>query len=212
MPATIVSIYPATYNDPKPGLVPNSFEVQGSEDAITPTFTIIPDDCVIIKDIPLEENPDQRRILIPESAERVARAVVWDFIRACRLADNDIHPGIFFVVGPPVVNQNDLQRRYSAEFEHAAIAQAGWFEALVKEADDMWHRFRQFRSIDALHRMAAKFTGVKREWSIKIQAANLKACVFCTSEINDAAIVCPVCHQVVDAAGLARLQAEMGVN
>lgn len=208
MPATVVSIYPHTFNDAKPGQVPISHEILGSEDAKTPTLTVIGDDCFYWRQIPLEEDPEQSRLAVPISAEAVAKAIVWDFLRASRLADFDKHPGLFYITGT-VPNVDVLERRFGADLEAARLAQHLWFEALVKEADDLWNRFRQYRTIDDLHRMASKYLDLKREWAAVIEPVNLMDCPFCTLKISPAAVICPNCTQIVNSARYEELKKQV---
>jgi hypothetical protein len=116
-------------------------------------------------------------------------------------------PGLFWVEGD--FTKTGVQAKHSDKIKEAKQCQARWFHALVKMADDDWARNRSHKSITPLQKLAAtaleSFIG-KKEWASVVDVQAYKACKFCTSQIPNEAVVCPVCSRAqVSDAELAKL-------
>ena len=195
MPATVVSLFPKSVDAHKPGLFPNRFLIPASDGKNVVVYHV-DDKCFNTRTIPTEEDPIRRTLIIPESADVIAASIVNDEIRSSFLADEDCSPALFWK--SRVWSPEQIELEFSLDLANAKEKQYRWFDKLLRDGDDNWQTYRKHIAINDLHRMAARFLGVEREWAKKPRPAHLKECRFCTSMIPDAAVVCPECKQVVD--------------
>ena len=198
--ATVVSILPYDLNESKP-LIPASFIIPKAKKGEIELLSIEHAD--------REYYVDWQRgtIRIPESPEVVANSVVNDHIRASISTTSDARPGLFWIVG--AYSRSDKQvvmQKFAKDLEEATACQIRWFQRLVKNADDMWQRWRQHRMISDINRIAASWLGVKREWADTPDPNLNIECKYCTSLISAKAKVCPICHLILDEELMARAE------
>lgn len=203
MPATVVSLYPQALNEPKPGLIPANYHIDASNGK-DPEILVVGWDAENNRElevtrgihVPLEEDPKKADFRVVVPAREVAGSIVKDFINASILINEDAYPALFWLEGNK--NVGDIILSHGEDLEKARIHQNLWFEVLLNDADDIWQRFRQHRSISDLHRMAAKHLGVEREWLKKVSSATNIPCKFCTVLVSSSAVVCPNCKNVLN--------------
>lgn len=184
-PCTVVSIMPYTLDASKP-ISPASFFLKAAERG----------DCeVLVIDYASKKYyVDHQRgyITIPEDPEKVAEAVVNDYIRGTIHIGDGMRPGLFYVKGAKTKDQ--IKRDHKKELENAERMQNAWFARLVKAGDDVWQKNRRHNVISEQHRVAAKYLGVKREWAEELKAELTVECAYCTSLISQKALVCSICR------------------
>lgn len=93
-------------------------------------------------------------------------------------------------------------------------AQETYFRNLVAEADKIYFQGKSGQqpdgTIGSLHRTAGswlQFDPRQHEWMVSEKKGNLKACQFCSSDIDSAAVKCPRCNEIVDAIRYKQLKA-----
>ena len=187
VPCTLVSILPYALREEKP-LHPGSFNIPavGKGDL----------EVLVVRETTREFYVDYQRgfIQIPEDPEVVARSVVADHIRATIHSDTNTYPGLFYVVGDKTKEQ--VQKEHKAELARVTAIQNSWLEKLIKVADDNWQRYRRHNVISDQYRLAARWLGVKREWSDIVNPVEMGECQYCTTLISSKAIICPQCRML----------------
>lgn len=202
MPATIVNTLPSEINEIKPGLIPNHFVIPP---AVMGSFTsLVINDCYHTMLIPMTEQPP---VIINDPAEKVAEAIVNDFMGACmgteyipNIYGGIAIPGIFWLSGN--VSDTLVKTTHKGLLEQAVKNTTAWFQRLVIIADDEWNRSRQRKLITDLERLACRSLGLEKEWNYDIILANSSSCWACKSNIHPEAMICPNCKTVLNQAEL----------
>ena len=113
-------------------------------------------------------------------------------ISAREIADDllqDLHDhGIFVCAGP---------RPTKEELASAAARRDAFYVRLISEADVMWARGHSYREISDLHRRAAIFLGMEREWAYV--PLRMVDCPACGEKVKPGVAVCKHCHAILDA-------------
>jgi hypothetical protein len=113
-------------------------------------------------------------------------------ISAREIADDllqDLHDhGIFVCAGP---------RPTKEELASAAVRRDAFYVRLISEADVMWARGHSYREISDLHRRAAIFLGMEREWAYV--PLRMVDCPACGEKVKPGVAVCKHCHAILDA-------------
>jgi hypothetical protein len=189
MSYTIVSIVPLAIDEYKNTLKPYQYKLDASVDAEEPQVLVI-DDVVETFYFPEMGKAGEHRD-IPKNPEEVAAAVVRDYVNASLLADNDAHPGLFWVKGS--FDAEDIKKKFKAELVKARETQRKWFWALVKDADDTWNKWHQHKTIAPVQVLAAKLLNIRRAWTVDPLTEEMKECPSCLEYVRAAAKVCTHC-------------------
>ena len=166
-------------------------------------------------------------IYIPTMGEALAEEVVWSNVVSVphyepgSTGENGAAPAIFWVPGAmfqPASKEAQaslvwqgtdaevkggvaqLEKTHPGVLKEYQGRQNNWFGKLVKDADDKWQKYRMNIVISDIERYAARHLGIKRDWMVKLEAAELVACPYCTTLISPLAIICPNCREVLNAA------------
>lgn len=142
----------------------------------------------------------------PKIAEDMINAVRNNAIGAS--TDPPRMPGIWICAGSGPMPD---------EIEKWTRIQEDYFRHLVIEADDIYFKSRTGQGaqgeIGTLHRTAAawlRFDPKSHEWMLNERKGGLKRCPFCSVDIDEIAVKCQRCGEVVDAARYAELKALHG--
>lgn len=199
MTYTIIYGCPLDFNEFKPGSNPARFIIAAAQR--DENGNAMPEVLHIFDgDRPYYIDYERGSIPIPVSAKEVAEAIVADYIRAAMFADGAVHPAIFCTPGEFSKDEVEEDEDLMEEFKRQLESQTLWFKRLAKEADDDWQKNRQHKNISIVHRKAAEWLSLEREWAKEANPNDIVPCVFCTSHISRSAIVCPVCTNVLDKA------------
>jgi len=185
-PCTVVSILPRALDENKP-ISRGSFQMP----AVTRgDLAVLVIDFDYTRNFYVDHERGNIDLVVPP--EEVARSIAEDYVRATIHTGEGARPGIFYVRGS--FTKEEIRKLFPAELKKAIDDQDNWFKKLVKVGDDTWQRFRRHNMISDQHRDAARMLGLKREWADEMKPENTIQCVYCTSIISDAALVCPVCR------------------
>ena len=192
MIATVVSIFPFTTQEDKPGV--GFYTIPGAKDGDF-SFVKIPDSTQ-------EYYMDHSRgkIIVPVDGCKIAKSIVEDFRYSHAGISANAYPGMFHMPGE--FTKEQIAKQFKSELDRITAAQRAWGYELVKVADDDWNKYRRHKAISDLHRYFANILGLKREWAIEV-VAETKAvvpCKFCTEIIPEVAIVCPNCKTILNQA------------
>ena len=195
--STVVSLLPIELNEKKPGIYPGHFTIPAAKGEDFEILNLANS----VAHVYMDESRGSMTIV--QESEVVAKSIVDDYINSCIAVDKleSVIPGLFWVEGE--FNKPGILSKFPEKIKEAKFNQSKWFHALVKMADDDWARNRSHKSITPLQKLAAtsleQFLG-KKEWASVVDVQAYKACKFCTSQIPNEAVVCPVCTraQVAD--------------
>jgi hypothetical protein len=133
---------------------------------------------------------------VPDDAIALAARTVRDILQAQFIYDPEVHPAIFFI--PEEISAADVKKRYADVLKEQLLRQQRWFEVLVRRADVAYNKNRNLAEISDIHRAAALFLGLEREWCDKSPGA-MVPCPACFTLVRNGAAVCYACRAVVDA-------------
>ena len=192
--STVVSILPIDITETKPGLIPGEFKFHAVE----------PGDIFLLP-IPRCHHPvylDDSRpsLLVPDPSDEVAASIANDYKQASLLyTQGKSEPGLDWVVGGftnSVLDKEEFKDKHSHILKRMEKLQTNWFEAMVKDADDVWAQERRHIFISDLSRLAAVRLGLnEKEWLIREQIEQAQTrCKFCYEIIHQKARICSSCH------------------
>ena len=193
--ATIVSLMPCDIRESKPSIMPAEYFIPAAK---PPDFNII-----VIHDGQghLYLDQDRGTVAVPIDAHKLADSIVKDYMYSCIDLDylGQATPGLFWVDGE--LTKELIKKDHLKKLTEMIDVQNRWFMRLVKTADDDWSRNQQHRSITSIQRSAAtvlKSQIGERPWNVEVRdMVQFKTCKFCTSTINAAALVCPICGRAL---------------
>lgn len=188
--ATIVSIVPLEIHEHKPRCTPSYVDIKAAKPGDMELFHVTVGESAYYID------HERGSLNLPVMAEKIADGVVQDYCRASILHTEDAYPGIFWVPGK--LDKKQIELLHKDKLAKAREVQDRWCNILVRSADDSWRKHRQNNLISDVQRAAAKYLGVKREWTEEVDPRQSIECKFCTSLIPARAIICPVCHQTLN--------------
>jgi hypothetical protein len=195
---TVVSIYPRRINEYKP-LIPPQYVVEASENNDPQVLHINHGTRTVYMD------SERGNMPVPVMSEEIAHAFVYDFINASiAMFPGDgqelpAHPGLFYVEGRYSRDDVKTDKGLLQKLKVVIECQDRWFIRLVKMADDDFARTGMHKVVTDLQRLAAKRLGMTdRPWIAGMVTKTMK-CMFCTSNIPENAIVCPICRNVINA-------------
>jgi hypothetical protein len=188
--ATIISIYPKEIRELKAGLIPNEYVVpEGSMDK--PAVIHISDAKHLIP-----QAFGAPAIQSYESAEKVAKSVVFDWIKAQMRYSEDAHPGIMALSYEIPADQ--VKFKLLDELKKLESKQIRWAQALLKDGDDMWERYGENRAITDTQRWAANYLKQPREWTNIEAGGNLMDCPSCDARISKNVATCRTCGCIIN--------------
>jgi len=185
--ATVVSIFPMTIDERKPGIYPGHFKINPAKDGDFELLHVSPS----VHWVQFYDGRPALKIATPGSD--IATSIVNDFVRNIFGYDfeNDAYPGIFWVEGH--VTKDEIKKSHMTPLRDATERQRRWFEHLVKLADDAFvGSNRQHKVIADVQRYACRNLGLTRDWLIEIPEKQVapKLCPNCQEKVNAARVVC----------------------
>jgi hypothetical protein len=205
--ATVISMLPYPLIETKTGLYPNSFPIAKAEPNNF-TLNIIPNNIYyLINPDPLADAKQTHYIKVPVPAIDCARSIVNDYVSSLIAVDMPERvPGLFAVVGD-WSDKKEFQIKHAADLLFYRKAQIGWFENLVRDADDAWSKTHSPVMISDLQKAAAKQLGFARDWINPTPSEMLQKCPICQNPINPGALKCIACQTVLNKAEYERVLA-----
>lgn len=196
MPLTIASIWPISLKAYRPGYLPvNTWELAPVRRGDKPS-TVEVGDCFQITREPVTYRQKRETIQAMELAPDLVNE--WTNMAWCT---EDERPGIWVCAGPsPTTDEIAIYARK----QHNLMAK------LVETGDTKFaDQNDRGRTIVPLMKLAAQYLGLERPWLHELRDAETKRCVWCTEFIPGAAVICPKCSNVVDAARYKAMQDQM---
>ncbi len=141
----------------------------------------------------------------PITAESIAKDVVRNARETVLGSSVGLGPGVWICAGAVPTD---------AEIARERTRQMLWFRWLIADGDTNWYTEGRRNQTTDLHRAAAEWMHVdprNHEWVHLQTRGEVKPCVFCRSQIDGGAAVCPNCQNVVDAALYEELKKVAGV-
>jgi hypothetical protein len=186
---TIVSVVPFTIREFKPTLYPCDYIIPAAPYPNGVSSLIINGAMGFIY---LDGERGQLRVNI--AAEEVADSLVNDYARSHVGIRENARPGLFFEVGDWEPEQ--AKKQFPDRIKKAMESQREWFKNLVTLADDDWARYRQYKFVSNLQRIAAKHLNLERPW-ISVALEDEQICPACRSKIDPLAVICGSCKFIL---------------
>jgi hypothetical protein len=185
--ATVVSLIPRPIKSHMPGLHPEYYLIPAApKDSYE---TLLVEDTFFYS-----YRLDGEHIRVSEPGERVAAAIVRDFISSQLGLEDGARPGLFFVTGEQA--KDDIKFKFEKELAAARTVQNNWFKSLVRMADDSWKDNKKHKSISDLQRSAAMALNLNREWASAVIENEL--CPACGSILPNANVTkCAACQTII---------------
>lgn len=190
--STIISIYPHSINEFKPGLYPGRFIMKECEDEERPEFLVIG------LSIHLVNIPDRPALQVETASYTIAKAVVRDFFdsQANHDAEHNAHPGLAALPGS--VDYKTFKEKHSKLHDQMKSGQKAWGLKLVKENDNNWNRYHNHKMMLPLGLYFGKkfgFTADQKPWLADVETVlEQPRCPVCAIPVDTRAIVCTNCN------------------
>lgn len=195
--ATIVSLQPFAIKESRPGLSPGEFDLApGSPEE--PQFLVVRKGQIRMMD------QDFRPFLVDEDPMKIAEDVCMGHNSSLIGYGPDASAAVFAVPGE-CTTKDKLLREHKKQYDEAVKKQNEYFKVIIGMADDDWKRSRQLRHIGDLHRAAARFMSVDREW-LQTDIGSQTKCPACMSTVSKLAAVCFACQAILDEQKYAKLK------
>lgn len=194
--STIVSLYPLSINEHKPGLYPGYFYIPAAPEGDL-SFLVVGDA------IFYSENKNDRMVAVTTPFHVLADSIVNDFMvnhigRVIGENGPVAEPAVFYVPGA-WRDKETIKIEFAEEIENAHRKQMNWFGEIIKIADEVFARTSRHSSVSELCRIAARRLNIQRPWTIDVTGSD--KCPFCKTTLPYGAVKCPNCREVVDRTG-----------
>ena len=205
--STIVSIFPVTILEVKPGLHPGYFKIPACLDYKEPSLIEIGQSCHY-----LYLGQDQK-YEIANTSFIVAKSIVNDCITAMieYNADDRAWAGLLAFRGKITKRDLFIKEDIKDQVNDLIECQTRWFKRLVTLADNDWSRTHSHISISDIQREAAKRLNLNRDWLTIVKAETPILCFACQTLIPPKSLVCQNCKTILNPEGLKKVQKELGV-
>lgn len=143
---------------------------------------------------------------VPGGADAIASDLFhqWSSLGRLTMGDgSDVGVGVWICQGTEPTKE---------EITRAVNRQRRWFEALVANADEIFHKTNSKAELSSMHYMAARELKVdpsKHPWMRAVFQGERRSCQFCRTDIDALAVICPNCNRVIDPAGLKALESAL---
>lgn len=203
---TVISLVPVKIMEEKPGLFPPRFYIEESDGEIPQHLYIYSATHYVYLD-------EARGMLqVKDPSDVVAKAIVQDFCTSQLGTTDDSGPALWWIdehVEPKYIV--DHQKKIIPEMK---ARQFRWFVNLAKMADDDWTRYHKHVVISDFQRKIANILGLNpddHEWMMPLamQEGKTVVCPFCKSSIATDAVVCIVCHNIINYKQKAQIEEEL---
>lgn len=202
---------PFHYKYGNPTVYPSALEIKAVSDPYNYVNVGIVEDAVTYVYL----DADRGYMSRPINADKLAASQVDDFFTSIMYAEPEsekedvfsMHPGLFWLPGELTAKQ--VEDKYPERLKKIRREQDIWFTRIVEVADDEWARAKHHRAISPVQKLAAECLGLTREWVIqsqKQQEVTFSKCPACRTLVDSEAVICAICHCVLNAEGYAKLQ------
>ncbi len=138
-----------------------------------------------------------RPLRVPQPGEDIARSVVMDFCNTVIESSPEAHPGLGWVVGK--LSKAEILSKHKAKIDDITAKQLNWFRKLIQEADAIYEKHRDARLLSDLHRKAADYLKIERNWNKDYSSVvQFKDCPSCHKPIHPDTVRCPECHAILN--------------
>lgn len=192
---TIISLVPLEINEEKPGLFPPRFHIEESDTRIPQILHVYNATHYVYLD-------EARGLLqVKDPSDVVARAIVNDFCTSQLGVDDNAGPALWWI--DEHINFEDVLEHQRKKIPEMRERQHRWFVNLARTADDDWTRYHKHVVISDFQRKIANLLDLNpddHEWMtpLALQENRTIACPFCGSSIVTGAVICGICHQVIN--------------
>lgn len=132
---------------------------------------------------------------IPDEGVALAERTVQDILKAQLINDPLAHPAIFSVRGEHT--EETIKKEFPAVVKEQLEAQRKWFVVLVQRADVSWAKGQKLEEISDLHRSAARFLNLQRDW-VDYGPDAMSNCPACYALVRRQAAICYSCKAIVN--------------
>lgn len=132
---------------------------------------------------------------IADEGVELARRTVNDILGAGVINDPNARPAVFFVKDRH--DEASVKKTYPELVKKELELQSRWFEVLVRRADAAYNKNHNMAEISDLHRNAAQFLGLERDWCDR-SPGSMIPCPACYSMVRKVAAICYACRAIVN--------------
>ena len=202
--ATVVSIFEKDIIHKIPGLYPGDFLIPAATRGDISVMNVPKTQFYIDSGI------DTPRFPVVQDPSDVSKSIINDVCRAYIEVGPDRRPGIFAIDGwiekpKDKITVKDIEEYkakikelYKPQLEQAKKYQENWARRLVTVADDDWNKFHSHRAISDLHRWAAGYLGLNRDYTSLEKQFETAECPACGLNIRQGVAICFNCKAVLD--------------
>lgn len=192
---TVISLVPLKITEEKPGLFPPRFIIEESNMVIPQILHVSNATHYVYLD-------EARGMLqVKDPSDVVARAIVNDYCTSQLGTTDEVGPALWWI--DERLTPEQIMDGQRALMNDKKERQWGWFINLAKIADDDWTRYHKHVCISDFQRKIATILNLNpddHEWMapLALQENRTDPCPFCGTSIMRGAVVCSVCHNVID--------------
>lgn len=132
---------------------------------------------------------------IPDEGMALANRTVTDILSSQFLFDPDAQPAVFWV--PGALTEAEVKIKHPEKVKAALDRQHKWFEVIVRRADAAYNKNHNMAEISDLHRNAAQFLGLERDW-VDRSPGSMIPCPACYTMVRKVAAICYACRAIVN--------------
>lgn len=195
---TVLSIFPLSLRETKPGLHPHAFHIDACLDPQTQVTALI----VGRAKFSVYIDESRPSLIVPEPADIVAESICHDYkVSVIFYEPNIAEPGLFWVRGGYTSGEALESAEIRPQLTEVRERQNTWFSRLVSAADDDWGRFHARKMISDLQRLAARNLNLQRDWDIEQEIAKEHRpipCKFCHADVHPDSIICMHCRGILN--------------
>lgn len=190
MDATIVSVFPGPIKETKPGLIPDTFEIEESNGKEPQVLHVTEVNSALYIG-------DGKTFRLTHTVKEIAESIVNDFCNGFIEADEQHKPGLFWILGKH--SKDAVKVQFKKELDEAIRKQRAWLQRLVTSADDDFQKHGQHRGISDLQRKAAMLLGLtNKPWYISPEPTTFVKCPACSTMVEEAAAICHNCKYPIN--------------
>lgn len=197
--STVISTVPLRLEEPKPGLIPNIYEIEPAPKGGFSSVVVNDGFQLVLMPLSDEKAPP---IKIPVLSEQIAKSIIDDYVSASICIDFTPRedgavaiPGLFWL--PNEVSPAEIKAKHQAAVILATRNTRAWLEKVIVASDIEWAQTHSPKSITEIAKLACDFLGVIREWNFSTaQVPTL--CWACKTAVNPDAMICLSCKAVIN--------------
>lgn len=132
---------------------------------------------------------------IADEGVALAQRTVQDILQSQFLYDPDARPAVFFV--PGAHTEAEVKTKFASKVAEELERQRKWFELIVRRADAAYNKNHNMAEISDIHRSAAQFLGLERDW-VDRSPGSMIPCPACYTMVRKVAAICYACRAIVN--------------